>query len=33
MPVVRHAISKAKPLIAGLENPITTTPVGGHGLA
>ena len=33
MPAVRQAISKAKPLIAGFEESITTRPVGGHGLA
>jgi quinol monooxygenase YgiN len=33
MPVIRYAISKAKPLIAGFEDSVTTRPVGGHGLA
>ena len=29
---VRAAMSKGQPLIAGMGEPIITTPVGGHGL-
>lgn len=32
LPQVQAAISRARPLIAGFEQSITTTPVGGHGL-
>lgn len=32
LPVVRQAISRAKPLIAGFGKPFVTEPVGGHGL-
>lgn len=33
LPAVRASIQKAMPLIAGFENPATTVPLGGHGLA
>ena len=33
LPAVRLAITRAKPLIAGLGDSVVTTPVGGHGLA
>ena len=32
LPLVRNAIAKGKPLIAGFSNRVATTPVGGHGL-
>jgi quinol monooxygenase YgiN len=32
LPAVRAAIAKARPLIAGFEKGVTTTPVGGVGL-
>jgi len=32
LPEVRAAITKARPLIAGFEKGVTTTPLGGHGL-
>jgi quinol monooxygenase YgiN len=32
LPEVKEAISKARPLIAGFSDYVTTTPVGGHGL-
>jgi len=32
LPVVRAAITKARPLIAKYETRIETTPVGGHGV-
>ena len=33
LPSVRAAIAKGRPLIAGMEAPIVTAPVGGQGLA
>jgi len=33
IPAVRAAISRARPLIAGMERAAETEPVGGHGLA
>jgi quinol monooxygenase YgiN len=33
LPAVKDAIAKARPLIAGFSNGVTTTPVGGVGLA
>jgi len=32
LPEVKAAIAKARPLIAGFADGVTTTPVGGHGL-
>jgi quinol monooxygenase YgiN len=32
LPSVKAAIAKGRPLIAGFENAVTTTPVGGIGL-
>lgn len=32
LPAVQAAIQKGRPLIAGMENIATTTPVGGHGM-
>ena len=32
LPAVRDAITRARPLIAGFSNQVTTTPVGGQGL-
>jgi len=32
LPSVRAAIAAGRPLIAGFESQVTTTPVGGHGL-
>lgn len=32
LPVVQAAIEKARPLIAGFDNRVTTEPVGGAGL-
>lgn len=32
LPSVRAAIEKGRPLIAGMEQIATTTPLGGHGL-
>ncbi len=32
LPEVRAAIARAKPLIAGFGDGVTTAPVGGHGL-
>lgn len=32
LPVVKAAIAKARPLIAGFSNGVTTEPVGGVGL-
>lgn len=33
LPQVKSAITRARPLIASFGEHITTTPVGGHGLA
>lgn len=33
MPAVQAAIAKGRPLIAGFGDYVTTTPLGGHGLA
>jgi len=33
LPSVKAAIAKARPIIAGFENGVVTSPVGGHGLA
>jgi quinol monooxygenase YgiN len=33
LPQVRQAIAKGRPLIAGFSDGVTTTPVGGYGLA
>jgi quinol monooxygenase YgiN len=33
LPEVKAAIAKARPLIAGFSDMVTTLPVGGHGLA
>lgn len=33
LPAVKEAITKAMPLIAGMERVAETVPVGGHGLA
>jgi hypothetical protein len=33
LPQVRQAIAKGRPLIAGFSDGVTTTPVGGSGLA
>ncbi len=32
LPSVREAITRARPIIAGFGDSITTEPVGGHGL-
>ena len=32
VPAVRHAITRATPLIAAFGDSVTTEPVGGHGL-
>ena len=32
LPSVKAAIAKGRPLIAGFDTQIVTTPVGGHGL-
>ncbi|WP_380875063.1 hypothetical protein ACFB49_03080 [Sphingomonas sp. DBB INV C78] len=32
LPAVKAAITKARPLIAGMDNGHTTRPIGGHGL-
>lgn len=32
LPVVKQAIARGKPLIAGFSNGAITTPIGGHGL-
>ena len=32
LPSVQDAISQARPLIAGFDQQIETTPVGGHGI-
>ncbi len=32
LPAVQSSISRARPLIAGFENSVTTQPIGGHGL-
>jgi quinol monooxygenase YgiN len=32
LPEVKAAIAKARPLIAGFSDGVTTIPVGGHGL-
>lgn len=32
LPSVKDAIAKGRPLIAGFESSVVTTPVGGHGL-
>ena len=32
LPAVQHAITRARPLIAGFSNRVVTTPVGGIGL-
>jgi len=32
LPEVKEAISKARPLITGFSDQVTTIPVGGHGL-
>jgi len=32
LPEVKEAISKARPLITGFSDYVTTIPVGGHGL-
>ena len=32
LPEVKAAIAKARPLIAGFADGVTTTPIGGHGL-
>lgn len=32
LPAVKEAISRARPLITGFDQPIETVPVGGHGL-
>ncbi len=33
LPSVQQAIARGRPLIAGFETHVPTTPVGGHGLA
>ncbi len=33
LPAVRDAIARARPIIAGFGDSVTTVPVGGHGLA
>ena len=32
LPAVKHAIGRARPLIAGFDSHVVTEPVGGHGL-
>jgi len=32
LPVVQRTIAAARPMIAAFNNPVVTTPVGGHGL-
>lgn len=32
LPVVQHAIARAKPIIAGFDQSFETRPVGGYGL-
>lgn len=32
LPPVKNAIAKGRPLIAGFDEHVVTTPVGGHGL-
>ena len=32
LPQVKDAIARARPIIAGFDNHVVTTPVGGHGL-
>jgi quinol monooxygenase YgiN len=32
LPAVQAAIAKGRPLIAGFDNRVETTPLGGHGL-
>jgi len=32
LPVVQKTIAAARPIIAAFNNPVVTTPVGGHGL-
>ena len=32
LPVVQKTIAAARPMIAVFNNPVVTTPVGGHGL-
>ena len=32
LPSVKEAIAKGRPMIAGFDNRVVTTPVGGHGL-
>jgi quinol monooxygenase YgiN len=32
LPVVRQAIARGRPLIAGFDQQVVTAPVGGHGL-
>src|SRR5258708_15599434 len=32
LPVVQKTIAAARPMNAGFNNPVVTTPVGGHGL-
>ena len=32
LPQVKDAISRARPIIAGFDSHVVTTPVGGHGL-
>lgn len=32
LPAVKEAIARGRPLIAGFDEQIVTTPVGGHGL-
>ena len=32
LPVVQKTIAAARPMIAAFNNPVVTTPVGGHGL-
>jgi quinol monooxygenase YgiN len=33
LPAVQKSIAAARPMIAAFNNPVVTTPVGGHGLA
>ena len=33
LPTVQHAITRGRPLIAGMGPHVVTEPVGGHGLA
>ena len=32
LPAVKKTIAAARPMIAGFNDPVVTTPVGGHGL-